>query len=63
MQKLLQTALVVHTQIFEIYAQYWLLAFDPCAPGYAQYHASYAHALASSAAVVGTAGGVAPVSG
>jgi hypothetical protein len=60
---LLETALAVHTQIFEIYAQDWLLAFDPDVPGYAQYHAAYAQGLAKAAAIVGTAGGVAPATG
>ncbi len=57
---LLETALAVHTQIFEIYAQDWLLAFDPGSAGYASYHTTYAQALARAAAVVGTAGGAAP---
>jgi hypothetical protein len=52
---LLQAGLAVHSQIFEIYAQDWLIAFDPQYPGYTQYHAAYAQAIASAAAVVGTA--------
>ena len=39
-------------------AQDWLIAFDPQYPGYAQYHAAYAQAITSAAAVVGTANGV-----
>ena len=54
---LLQTSLALHTQIFELYAQDWLLAFDPNAQGYSQYHAQYVQALGAAAQVVGTAGG------
>jgi len=60
LQPLLSTALAVHTQVFELYAQDWLLAFDPSYPGYAQYHAAYVQALGSAAGIVGTAGGAAP---
>lgn len=60
LQPLLSTALAVHTQIFELYAQDWLLAFDPSYPGYDQYHAVYVQALGSAANIVGTAGGTAP---
>jgi hypothetical protein len=59
---LLSTALGMHAQIFELYAQDWLLAFDPSYQGYAEYHAAMARALAATATVVGTANGVAPVS-
>lgn len=52
---LLQAGLAVHAQIFELYAQDWLIAFDPQYPGYTQYHAAYAQAIDSAAAVVGTA--------
>ncbi|HYS30479.1 MAG TPA: hypothetical protein VEQ12_13405 [Candidatus Limnocylindria bacterium] len=55
---LLQAGLTVHAQIFELYAQDWLIAFEPQHPGYAQYHAAYAQAIDSAAAVVGTANGV-----
>ncbi len=54
---LLQAGLTVHAQIFELYAQDWLIAFDPQYPDYAQYHAGYAQAIDSAAAVVGTATG------
>ncbi len=57
---LLRMSLALHTQIFELYSQDWLLAFDPNSAGYAQYHTQYAQALASAAAVVGTAGGAPP---
>jgi hypothetical protein len=52
---LLEAGLAVHAQIFELYAQDWLIAFDPQYPGYAQYHATYAQALAAAAAVLGVA--------
>ena len=57
---LLQAGLTVHAQIFKLYAQDWLIAFDPRYPDYAQYHAAYARAIASAAAVVGTATSVTP---
>ncbi|MGP0030361.1 MAG: hypothetical protein ACLPVF_07625 [Acidimicrobiales bacterium] len=57
---LLGTGLALHTQIFELYAQDWLLAFDPSYQGYARYHVETARALAAAAAIVGTANGVAP---
>lgn len=60
LQPLLSTALAVHTQIFELYAQDWLLAFDPSFPGYDQYHAAYVQALGSAADIVGTAAGATP---
>jgi hypothetical protein len=52
---LLQAGLTVHAQIFELYTQDWLIAFDPQYPGYTEYHAAYAQAIALAAAVVGTA--------
>ena len=52
---LLEAGLAVHAQIFELYAQDWLIAFDPQYPDYAQDHGTYAQAIASAAAVVGTA--------
>jgi hypothetical protein len=52
---LLQAGLAVHAQIFELYPQDWLIAFDPQYPGYAAYHAAYGQAIASAAAAVGTA--------
>ncbi|HEY8864176.1 MAG TPA: hypothetical protein VIO37_08390 [Candidatus Dormibacteraeota bacterium] len=53
---LLTTALSVKTQIFELYADDCLIAFDPDWAGYAAYHATYATAILSTAAAVGTAG-------
>ncbi len=57
---LLTTALAMHTQIFELYAQDWLMAFDPSFPGYLEYHTKTAQALASAASIVGTSRGAAP---
>lgn len=51
---LLSMALALNTQIFELYAQDWLLAFDPSYPGYDRYHVATAQALGSAAQVVGT---------
>lgn len=53
---LLSTALAVRAQIFELYADDCLIAFDPGWTGYATYHASYAASIQSTAAVVGSAG-------
>lgn len=53
---LLTTALAVKTQIFELYADDCLIAFDPDWPGYSAYHTAYAAAILSTAAAVGTAG-------
>jgi hypothetical protein len=50
---LLSTALTVRTQIFELYAEDCLIAFDPGWPGYSSYHAAYAAAIEATAAVVG----------
>ncbi len=50
---LLPFALQLHTQIFEIYTQDWLIAYDPEDPNYAQYHAEYQKALESAAKIVG----------
>jgi hypothetical protein len=36
-------------QIFEIYIQDWLVAYDPGSPGYSQYHAEYQKALEDAA--------------
>jgi hypothetical protein len=52
---LLTTALTVKAQIFELYADDCLIAFDPDWPGYAAYHSAYAGAILSTAAAVGTA--------
>ncbi|HUY86594.1 MAG TPA: hypothetical protein VMU77_05730 [Acidimicrobiales bacterium] len=60
---LLQTALASHVQIYEIYSQDLLLAFDPSWPGYSQYSAQYIQSFATLAGTVGTAGGVSPSAG
>jgi len=58
---LLEAALKVHVQIFEVYTSDLLLAFDPSFHNYAQYHESYVAAIAATARVVGTHDGLAPV--
>jgi hypothetical protein len=52
---LLTTALSLHTQILELYADDCLIAFDPAWPGYAAYHTAYAASIQSAAAAVGSA--------
>ncbi len=59
---LLAAPLRIHVQIFEIDLADLLLTFDPGVRAYSQYHESYATAVAAAARVVGTRGGVAPVS-
>ena len=51
---LLTVGLTVNAQIFELYLDDWLTAFDPNYPPYAEYHVQYAAALNSLASVVGT---------
>jgi hypothetical protein len=51
---LLPFGLRQHTQIFELYLNDWLTAFDPNYPLYAQYHVAYAQVLTQVADVVGT---------
>ena len=58
---LLTAALSVQTQVFEVYADELLMAFDPAWPGHDKYGASYAAAFASLAKVVGTTNGAQPV--
>jgi hypothetical protein len=50
---LLPFGLSQHAQIFELYLDDWLTAFDPNYPGYALYHAEYATILNQVANVVG----------
>jgi hypothetical protein len=57
---LLKAALKIHAQIFEIYPQDALVAFDPNFPGYARFSQSYARAIASADATLGTTDGEAP---
>lgn len=40
-------------QIFEIYVQDWLVAYDPGSPGYAQYHGEYQKVLEDAAKTLG----------
>jgi len=40
-------------QIFELYPQDWLLAYDPHAPGYAQHHQEYQQVIEDAARVLG----------
>lgn len=51
---LLSYGLAEHAQVFELYYNDWLLAFDPAYPGYAQYHTAYAAALNQAAVLLGT---------
>ncbi|MCI4372533.1 MAG: hypothetical protein L3K02_02660, partial [Thermoplasmata archaeon] len=53
---LLPSALNQHTQIFELYLQDWLTAFDPNYPAYGAYHVGYAAAITQVASVVGEDG-------
>jgi hypothetical protein len=46
---MLPFAVSQRVQIFEIYVQDWLVAYDPAAPGYAQYHGEYRKALEDAA--------------
>jgi len=50
---LLPFGLSQHTQIFELYLEDWLTAFDPNYPAYAAYHSGYATTFLQTAAAVG----------
>jgi hypothetical protein len=50
---MLPFAVSQRVQIFEIYVQDWLVAYDPGSPGYAQYHAEYQKALEDTAKALG----------
>ena len=50
---MLPFAVSQRVQIFEIYVQDWLVAYDPGSPGYAQYHAEYQKALEDAAKALG----------
>ena len=52
---LLQFGLQRHAQIFELYLQDWLVAYDPGDPLYGEFHADYQRGLESTAKVVGGA--------
>ena len=47
--KLLPFAAGLHTTVFEIYWEDWLIAYSPTYPGYSQYHAAYAKVLQDTA--------------
>ncbi len=53
MVDLLPFALKLHAQIFEIYVQDWLVAYDPANPDYDAHHKEYQQAFESAARVVG----------
>jgi len=53
MTELLPFALRLHTQIFEIYIQDWLVAYDPEDPNYGRHHQEYQQAYEAAAKVVG----------
>ncbi len=50
---LLPFALKLRTQIFEIYVQDWLVAYDPSNPDYERHHKEYQQAFEAAAKVVG----------
>ncbi len=50
---MLPFAVSQRVQIFEIYVQDWLVAYDPASPGYAQYHTEYQKALEDAAKALG----------
>ena len=53
MVELLPFALRLRTQIFEIYVQDWLVAYDPSNPDYDRHHKEYQQAYETAAKVVG----------
>lgn len=53
MVDLLPFALKLRTQIFEIYIQDWLIAYDPVNPDYDRHHKEYQQAFEAAAKVVG----------
>jgi hypothetical protein len=55
MVDLLPFALKLRTQIFEIYVQDWLIAYDPGNPDYDRHHKEYQEAFEAAAKVVGGA--------
>jgi hypothetical protein len=50
---MLPFAVAQRVQIFEIYLQDWLVAYDPYTPGYPAHHEEYQRALEDAAKVVG----------
>jgi len=53
MGDILPFALSFHVQIFEIYAQDWLVAYDPTDPNYSKHHEEYKQVYESAAKVLG----------
>jgi len=53
MVDILPFALKLRTQIFEIYVQDWLVAYDPSDPNYDRHHKEYQQAFEAAARVVG----------
>lgn len=53
MVDILPFALRLRAQIFEIYVQDWLVAYDPSNPDYDRYHKEYQQAFEAAAKVVG----------
>ena len=53
MVDMLPFALGLHVQIFEIYIEDWLVAYDPTDPNYARHHEEYQKAFESAARVLG----------
>lgn len=53
MVDILPFALNFHVQIFELYAQDWLVAYDPSDPNYARHHEEYQKAYESAAKTLG----------
>jgi hypothetical protein len=53
MVDILPFALNFHVQIFELYVQDWLVAYDPADPNYLRHHDEYQKAYVSAAKVLG----------
>jgi hypothetical protein len=53
MVEILPFALKLRVQIFEIYVQDWMVAYDPSDPDYDRYHKDYQQAFEAAAKVVG----------
>jgi hypothetical protein len=51
---LLPFAVSQHANVFEIYWEDWLVAYDPAFPGYSQYHVAYSQAVEHTANAVVT---------
>jgi hypothetical protein len=53
MVDMLPFALGFHVQIFEIYVEDWLVAYDPSNPNFAQHHEEYQKVYEAAAAILG----------